>query len=158
MAIYIEIDVVPETIKEFFEYFYGTLPKKNSALYGLTTFFDKELKKEQCNCNTYRSFDDLLELAKTYYEEANEINVMKALLDLDIFNTANHSYTKPHLGYCRSMNRIRYVPYYDINDADHLSVRMDQSKYTWIELLKNLNINNNEELITYIKNRKLINK
>jgi hypothetical protein len=53
------------------------------------------------------------------------------------------------------MNRIRYIPYREVNThPEHLDRRMSESTNTWMELLNLLGITNYKELLDYIENHK----
>lgn len=76
---------------------------------------------------------------------------MHYLLVLKIQLT-NGEFTKPHLGTCGGMDKIRYIPYLEINNSKReLTQKMNKSKYTWSELLTPLGINSNEDFLNYIK-------
>lgn len=139
----------PKTVLEFLQLFYS---RKVDVFYafGHYTYYDKECKKIQ-DTHNWRSFDDLLDLVQTYYPSIKPVKLMHYLLILKI-QLLNGVLSKPHLGTCDGMRKIRYIPYkHIIENNSSLSRPMPESKYTWSELLAPLGILNREDILTYIK-------
>lgn len=151
MAIYVKFAEIkkPKTVLEFLKLFYSR-QIDNTQARGHYTYSDKECTIIQ-DQNYWRSFDDLLELVQTYYSSIIPVKLMHYLLVLKIKLT-NGRFTKPHLGLCNGMDRIRYIPYQEIcTNGDYLKRIMIKSKYTWSELLKPLDIHSIEDIEKYIK-------
>jgi hypothetical protein len=115
---------------------------------------------QQCSAGRYRSFDDILLICKTYFPRVKVETVFKKLLLLN--NTKSsvlNDSLKQKFGYCGDIERIRYLANYSgslenfYNDA--LKRAQGESKYSWRDLFKMININNVEELKEfYLKNLK----
>ena len=139
----------PKTVSEFLKLFYS---RRIDSFYasGCYTYYDKECKEIQ-DTHNWRSFDDLLDLIQTYYPSIKPVKLMHYLLVLKI-QLPNGEFSKPHLGTCGGMGKIRYIPYIDLNKNERdLSTKMGKSKYTWSELLTPLGIVNREDILAYIK-------
>ena len=151
MAIYVKFaeKKKPMTVLKFLKLFYSRNINSYYAS-GHYTYYDKECKNLQDSHN-WRSFDDLLELIQTYYPSIKPVKLMHYLLVLRL-NLANGSLSKPHLGVCGEMGKIRYIPYATINYYQvEINLKMPESKYTWSELLIPLGITNREEFLEYTK-------
>ena len=114
----------------------------------------------QCTSGRYRSFDDILLICKTYFPSVKVETVFKKLLLLN--NTKNNVLNdklRQRFGYCGDINRIRYIGNYPSSlygfYSDAMSRAQGESKYSWKDLFKMININNVEELKEfYLKNLK----
>ncbi len=75
MAIYIKDAkrLKNETFEDFFKRVF--LDKYNSV----STYKDKECTQIQCYHTTYRSFEDILEIAKTYYHNISDKSLAKII-------------------------------------------------------------------------------
>ena len=114
----------------------------------------------QCSTGKFRSFDDILLICKTYFPSVKVETVFKKLLLLN--NTKSsvlNDSLKQRFGYCGDIRRIRYIGNYSMslqwfyNDA--ITRSKGESKYSWKDLFKMININNVEELKEfYLKNLK----
>ena len=115
---------------------------------------------EQCSVNRYRSFDDILLICKTYFPSTKVETVFKKLLLLN--NTKSsvlNDSLKQRFGYCGDIRRIRYIGNYSVSleyfYSDAITRKQEESKYSWKDLFKMININNVEELKEfYLKNLK----
>ena len=114
----------------------------------------------QCSAGKYRSFDDILLICKTYFPSVKVETVFKKLLLLN--NTKNsvlNDSLKQRFGYCGDIRRIRYIGNYSTSleyfYSDAITRKQGESKYSWKDLFKMININNVEELKEfYLKNLK----
>lgn len=149
MAIYVKFaeEKKPKTVLGFLNLFYSRVIG-NYCVLGQFTYHDKECKLIQDN-NKYRSFDDLLDLIQTYYPSTKPSKLMHYLLILKI-ELPGGGVSKPHLGFCSQMGRIRYIPWF-CSHYSGIKKKMTKSKYTWQELLSPLGINNEQEFLEYIK-------
>ena len=115
---------------------------------------------QQCNAGKFRSFDDILLICKTYFPSVKVETVFKKLLLLN--NTKSsvlNDSLKQRFGYCGDIRRIRYIGNYSTlleNFYSGATTRSQgESKYSWKDLFKMININNVEELKEfYLKNLK----
>lgn len=114
----------------------------------------------QCSAGKYRSFDDILLICKTYFPSVKVETVFKKLLLLN--NTKSsvlNDSLKQRFGYCGDIRRIRYIGNYSTSleyfYGDATTCSQGESKYSWKDLFKMININNVEELKEfYLKNLK----
>ena len=114
----------------------------------------------QCSAGKFRSFDDILLICKTYFPSVKVETVFKKLLLLN--NTKSsvlNDSLKQRFGYCGDIRRIRYVGNYSVLlqnfYGDAITRSQGESKYSWKDLFKMININNVEELKEfYLKNLK----
>ena len=114
----------------------------------------------QCSANKYRSFDDILLICKTYFPSVKVETVFEKLLLLN--NTKSsvlNDSLKQRFAYCGDINRIRYIGNYSTSlqnfYRDATTRAQGESKYSWKDLFKMININNVEELKEfYLKNLK----
>lgn len=115
---------------------------------------------QQCAKGKYRSFDDILLICKTYFPSVKVETVFKKLLLLN--NTKSYVLNgtlRQQFGYCGDITKIRYIANYSISITSFyinaLSRSQGNSKYSWKDLFKMININNIEELKEfYLKNLK----
>ena len=115
---------------------------------------------QQCTAGRYRSFDDILLICKTYFPSVKVETVFKKLLLLN--NTKSsvlNDSLKQRFKYCGDIRRIRYIGNYSTSleyfYSDAMSRKQGESKYSWKDLFKMININNVEELKEfYLKNLK----
>ena len=114
----------------------------------------------QCTAGKYRSFDDILLICKTYFPSVKVETVFKKLL---LLNNTKSSVLNDSLnqrfGYCGDIRRIRYIGNYSTSLEHFYSYAIThtqgESKYSWKDLFKMININNVEELKEfYLKNLK----
>lgn len=102
------------------------------------TYFDKELKKLQCNKGRLRSFDDILEIVNTYFPSITPKRLIHELLVFD---------------------PPKYINTIDGLNTNYSDCNKLNSKYSWHELLAMLGIKNYEEYKKYVlKHRSKIKK
>ena len=77
MKIYFEIDKKPRTVKELLKKGFSTLDGRFKV-----TYKDSKYKKKQCH-SARRSFDDLLNICKTYFPRTKEQRLAKVLFQLN---------------------------------------------------------------------------
>ena len=115
---------------------------------------------KQCTAYRYRSFDDILLICKTYFPSVKVETVFKKLL---LLNNTKSSVLNDKLnqqfGYCGNIRRIRYIGNYSLSlqyfYSNVIKCGQGESKYSWKDLFKMININNVEELKEfYLKNLK----
>ena len=115
---------------------------------------------QQCSAGKFRSFDDILLICKTYFPSVKVETVFKKLLLLN--NTKSsvlNDSLKQRFGYCGDIRRIRYIGNYSTSleyfYSGATTRSQGESKYSWKDLFKMININNVEELKEfYLKNLK----
>ncbi len=151
MALYVKFEK-PRTIKEFLIKFYTSknYDYSDSSLAASNTYDDPECKILQCERHA-RSFDELLEIVKTYYPSTTPKILVYHLLTV-VYHNRKGNLMYPYLGTCSGMNRIKYVPYYDKTavTSAYFTAKMRESKYTWGELLKLHNIKTLADLRKFI--------
>lgn len=133
----------------------GTQSSNKSTFYKYNNVY-----YTQCTFGKYRSFDDILLICKTYFPSVKVETVFKKLLLLN--NTKNNVLNdrlRQRFGYCGEIKRIRYIGNYSSSlyrfYSDAMSRVQGESKYSWKDLFKMININNVEELKEfYLKNLK----
>lgn len=115
------------------------------------TYMDKECSKYQCEAGRYRSFDDLLELAQTYFPEVTPAELMHTLLVTDIRDIKNNELYL-YMGNCSTIKRVRII-YSTSEEACYQDRNCNKydSKYSWMELLKMLGLETTKEISDYVK-------
>lgn len=126
-----------------------------------STFYkDNNVYYNQCTAGKFRSFDDILLICKTYFPSVKVETVFKKLL---LLNNTKSSVLNDKLnqrfGYCGDIRRIRYIGNYSLSlqyfYGDAITRPQGESKYSWKDLFKMIDINNVEELKEfYLKNLK----
>lgn len=149
MALYVKFKK-PRTIKEFLIQFYSKDAYGGSYKIADNTYKDVECKQLHCD-KAVRSFDDLFELIQTYYPSTTPQILIKHLLTVKIKKSAG-GILKPYLDYCNGMRIIRYFPYMFQTSQSSLDQKMDNSKYTWSELLSLIGIKNLNEYKEFVNN------
>jgi hypothetical protein len=153
MELYVQFaqEELPRTVASFIKKYYTKRVDPYIAI-GHNTFFDPECTKLHCS-KSYRSFDDLYDLVKTYYPDTTKKEMIHHLITVNIPTQNGRSF--PNLGTCNTMNRIRFIPYQKMNDRpEHLEMKMLHSENTWMELLGLIGIKSEKELQEYIKNNR----
>lgn len=152
MAIYLKQaqETPPKSINDLIRMLY---PVTSRVTMATTTYKDPGCNYLQCD-KSYRSFDDILELVKTYFPEVTEKDVIKKLLSIRIIynDIDGEKLLYPNIGTCGTMNRIRfiYVKLATVNTSNDAYMRsMPDSKYSWKQLLEPLGITNSDTLIEY---------
>jgi len=136
------------------------LISSNQASNKSTFYKYNNVYYNQCTADKYRSFDDILLICKTYFPSVKVETVFKKLL---LLNNTKSSVLDNRLnqrfGYCGDIKRIRYIGNYGSSSdsfySDATTRAKGESKYSWKDLFKMININNVEELKEfYLKNLK----
>ncbi len=141
-----------ETVEQFLDLLYDNFEYSQEA-HTVETYSDEACTIVQCLARKMRSFDDLYDMITTYYEDVTPKDLMHSLLTLkkkDKHGTRLYLY----MYHCSTIMRVRC--HYDYNlyaciDAPFGCSKYN-SKYSWQELLKMLNIETREDLRNYINN------
>ena len=139
----------PTDLKELLTILYDGTPEGNLLKSGAATYFDERCTFEQCDINRYRSFEDIMELATTYFPETTIKDLVSALVTTTIIKD------KTYYGYfvvCGTIRRITFSFYHSRNDVtgDHkFSGLKYTSKYSWPELLAMIGITDRESFLQY---------
>ena len=136
------------------------LISSNQASNKATFYKYNNVYYQQCSAGKYRSFDDILLICKTYFPSVKVETVFKKLLLLN--NTKSsvlNDSLKQRFGYCGDIRRIRYIGNYSTSlqyfYSGTIARSQGESKYSWEDSFKMININNVEELKEfYLKNLK----
>lgn len=136
-------------LRQFFSY-----QADDYLLKSVTTFRDIECTQVQCRENKFRSFDDLLRIAQTYYPDLTRQELMKTLLTLDIKDEHGNSY-ELHMGNCSGIDRIRvcYVVGYEPDWMGLMRMEKYDSLWSWEELLGEIGISSRSEYNQFIKDK-----
>ena len=136
------------------------LISSNQASNKQTFYKYNNVYYNQCSAGKFRSFDDILLICKTYFPSVKVETVFEKLL---LLNNTKSSVLNDKLnqrfGYCGDIRRIRYIANYSVLleyfYSDAMLRSQGESKYSWKDLFKMININNVEELKEfYLKNLK----
>ena len=136
------------------------LISSNQASNKATFYKYNNVYYKQCSAYKFRSFDDILLICKTYFPSVKVETVFKKLL---LLNNTKSSVLNDELnqqfGYCGDIRRIRYIGNYSVSlqyfYKNATTRNQGESKYSWKDLFKMININNVEELKEfYLKNLK----
>ena len=157
--IYLESNVEVKNVDDLLQKL--LIENNSSNISALPTFYKYEnTLYPQCDSNKYRSFDDILLICQTYFPSTKVETVFKKLLLLNNnLKDIKNDRVKNKLSYCSTISRIRYVANYNNSLYSFYTIAIDknknESKYSWKELFKMININNVEELKEfYLKNLK----
>lgn len=164
MKIYANIEK-PTDLNDLIKKLYSV--KENDRAHCRETYSNEACTSIQCYSKKYRSFDDLLICAKTYFPETTPKELFHNLLTTDIFSTDGKKLYF-HMSNCSSIRRIRCIYYYDETYcyAEYNCNKYD-SQFSWEDLLEMIEIKGtNWESITdqirnYIKthkNKELVNE
>lgn len=136
--LYIKLDKKPKTLKELMIQFFshkGVFGDRR----GVATFNDPECQEQHTPVGKYRSFDDVLEVAKTYFPTTTKKKLMKVLIDLrfsEVSTSGEPLDLRLWIANCDGIERPTMVynngggTYRVINDD-----KMKKSKYKWSKLL-----------------------
>ena len=136
------------------------LISSNQASNKQTFYKYNNVYYNQCSAGKFRSFDDILLICKTYFPSVKVETVFEKLL---LLNNTKSSVLNDKLnqrfGYCGDIRRIRYIANYSTPlgyfYSGAITRSQGESKYSWKDLFKMININNVEELKEfYLKNLK----
>lgn len=145
----------PRSLKEFIIKYYNLENPQNHTMYfygpSTNTYYDKECKKIHCN-RTYRSWDDLYIIFKTYYPSLSKAKCFDTLM-----KTCLHKGYKFQLASCSGMGKIRFIPGINWRNysfskicLDHLNTKMSNSENTWQELFNLLKLDTDEKILEYL--------
>lgn len=159
MNIYLKLDKKPKTIRQLLLKLFSAEQPGNSHITAVETYYDKECKHVQCTSPRSRSFDDVLDICKTYFPKTNPKIVFKNLILLNP-DFKNGEKTQMYFGNCGTINRIKF--YYVTNDTKKVSAYTPfnctnklGSRFSWQDLTDMLNIKTPTEYLNYIdKNKK----
>lgn len=150
MAIYLKLSENPQTLRMLLKTLFS-YQDSSGDITNIETYLDKECKKIQCNKNKIRSFDDTLEIAKTYFPETDEKDLMKTLLTLDIKDKRNRQCNLIMMT-CEEINRINFVfapdsrVREDFEDDCELEYKLG-SPWSWKDLIGMIGIKTFEQFI-----------
>ncbi|TXG86055.1 MAG: hypothetical protein E6R13_01230 [Spirochaetes bacterium] len=151
MLIYVDFEI-PDNPRDFIRKLF-TCKNMYDRVSCVRTFADKELKVIQCQINKQRSFDEIFFCTKTYFSKITPKEVLHILLTLRVHGQERNVYI-PYLKHCAGIKKINFLYYRkDINSSEIFSKSYAKydSIWSWKELLAQLNINNLEEMLSYIK-------
>ncbi len=156
------------TVKEFMKQLFVTCPSYTYATRFVETFFDKKCRRQQCGVGRMRSFDDLLEIIKTYFPKYTAEELIHDILTVEIYCKTdvpsqlayNGLRLLPQFHHCSGMMKIRLYYQAQIGSevgmfSTHLSsVQKYNSLWSWKELLECIGIkyNNEIEAVEKVKN------
>ena len=155
--IYLESNVKVKNVDDILN---KLLISDNQASNKPTFYKYNNVYYNQCSEGKYRSFDDILLICKTYFPSTKVETVFKKLLLLNNnLKDIKNDRVKNKLSYCSTISRIRYIANYSNSLYSFYTTAIDknknESKYSWKDLFKMININNVEELKEfYLKNLK----
>ncbi len=130
--IYLKLKSKPKRLNTLFRHLFNHC--RHGFFGSVETFRDEDCTILQCNSGRFRSFDDVYDIAKTYFPETTEKKVMKALLKLNlpyegekvkIYIANCHDIKKPTIAFSG-----RGGTYIRTSDS-----AMSKSIYKWSELL-----------------------
>lgn len=153
MAIYIKLDKKPNSLRQLMrEYF--SYAVREPYVTNVRTYYNKECTILQCSAGKWRSFEDVLECAKTYFPSITPKKLLSLLLTLNIKNIDNER-CELYMRSCADIRRINvfYSPYV-MGYSRIIEEAKYNSKYSWKELLDKLNIKNYEDLENYRRVKK----
>lgn len=156
MAIYVDFKK-PKTIEEFLKKIFSYRMGSDSVR-NIETYENENCTYLQCPKGKLRSFDDILECVNTYFPEIDYKEVFKALLRLQV-KDAIGNICDLMMSNCGGIKRIRMHYTSGYGDSRQVlyghALRVDQydSKYSWRELLKAIEINSEKEYLQFIKNK-----
>ncbi len=131
--IYIELTKPPNDLRDLISQLFQC--KRDEEVYAVETYNDKDCTDSQCYGGKMRSFDDVFEIAKTYFPLADEKELVEILIDIKPFD-CNDYHTSLYIANCGSINKPTMsfligggtYRYYAEDD-------MGNSNYKWSELL-----------------------
>jgi hypothetical protein len=118
---------------------------------SVRTYSDKECTIRQCYGGAWRSYEDTLNIVRTYFPEATEEQVTHAIIDSESHLKESHLI----LYSCDEIERINY--YYSLFDSMNKSSwlvicqKQRESNKTWKQRLADIGINSWEELSEILK-------
>lgn len=117
-------------------------------LHGHKTYSDQKFLYPQCEETKMRSFNDLYDIARTYFPEVTPKEVFETLIALPIK-------VKVQLGFCSTMRRIRFVYLGMENRSSAVNYEEESTSgypFSWQILGKELGMDTHAKLQEYIQN------
>jgi hypothetical protein len=115
------------------------------------SYYDKKLTKEQCGIVSYRSFDDLLLIVKTYYPSYTAKKLIKLLFSFNIYERTFYMVT------CYGIRKPTCC-FYKVSEKNYvIGDRIIKSKATngdWKDILKLIDITTKKQLQKLVKSIK----
>ncbi len=143
MAIYIK-GKKPRSLRELLKNFFSCV--KNSYVTNTHTYNDEEYQSLQCGSGKFRSFENVLECAQTYFPTTDRKKLLKTLLNLKIVNLSGQK-CDLYMMSCSAIKRINmfYAPY-TISCNTTKSYSKYDSEFSWKDLLKEIDIKTQKDL------------
>lgn len=146
--IYLKLEQKPKTLEELFTQLFSYY--NASQLKSCETFEDESCNLSECDANKYRSIDDVLDIAQTYFPDLSEQHVIRSLLTTILEYRGDLYY--PYLIACSKISR----PTICFNEGEYprVNIRYDfdsenlkQSRFkNWKEVCAIAGINSIKEL------------
>lgn len=121
------------------------------------TFSDPECLVLQCRAGKYRSFQDVLECAQTYFPKTTAEELIKTLVCITIIEESKKYFIFCHN--CRDINKPTFFfeQGYDLIDYDEKLEPDDEYKgMEWYEILDDAGFNNSDSLKKFVEKNKII--
>jgi hypothetical protein len=99
----------------------------------------------QCTEGKYRSFDDLIDIVRTYYPDTSEKQLVHELVILKHEGSTH----KPWFIHCLDIKKPTFA-YYTTQFGPASPGNMSESKYNWPMLLDKIGVTSLDELNNYI--------
>ncbi len=151
MAIYLKNIKKPKSVRQLLGFLFSSY-NGTTTVRNVITYSDPECKEVQCLANKYRSFDDILEICKTYFPNVGVKRVAKDLFNLRIKVKENEGnvYLNPSLVVCNDINKgtiffytSAFNPYANYHTDGPLGGNISQRRsgqYSWLELLQKVGV------------------
>ena len=152
MSIYLKIKNKPRSIESLIKKLYSY--KRAADIYkSCTTYKDEACTIIECHRGKNRSFEAIYELATTYFPNAKEKDVVKAIVDADLgYSEAIYmgGKFKPVIFFCPDIQKP--VVYYSTWGYRRgcISPRKGVSDKSWVQLLRKINITSAKKLTEYL--------
>lgn len=149
--IYIKLNNPPESIVDLIVNFYQPPSGKIGGidLRGVASYFDPECTKLQCPPNRLRSYEDTLELVRTYFPEATEEDVTRGILESALVKKV-----PLYIMTCSTIRRINYFYRNFGKVTNDIYKELCHSKYdsekSWNERFADIGITNFEQVKKYL--------
>ncbi len=137
------------TLKEFLEKFFSHPKVYTKYITGHATYYDEECTRMHCHQGRYRSFDDLLILVNTYYDNITPEELIHNISILRIYHEGIE-----YSIYCGTCGDIQRIKMLFLPSGMHISFNgiKYQSKYSWKELFAMINIYCESDYLKYREN------
>lgn len=151
MNIYAKLEK-PRTLRQLLEQFFTI--NNGSYVCNVATYKDKECTTLQCYQGKYRSFDDVLTFAKTYFPSTTPKKLLSTLLTLKI----KDKYDRPcelYMFSCHTIRRINLFYAFAVYQYGTVIIQLKyESKYSWKQLLDMVGIKSQEQLVAFREKKK----